>query len=132
METAEPRAKSLVDTSPLRSLIQGFVKLEAIEEHIAKGVIQAVAVSATDYQTGALTVFVQSQGQRTLWRRYSRFARYDKITTDHILASCAIPILFPAVKIGSSYYGDGSIRNVAPLSPAIHLGARKVLAIGVR
>lgn len=132
VETAEPRAKSLVDTSPLRKLIEGFMKLDAIEAHIANGVIEAVAVSATDYQSGALTIFVQSQGQRTLWRRYSRFARYDKITADHILASCAIPILFPAVKIGNAYYGDGSIRNTAPLSPAIHLGARKVLAIGVR
>jgi NTE family protein len=75
---------------------------------------------------------VQASQNRTLWRRYSRTSRYDKITAAHILASCALPILFPAVRIGNTYYGDGSIRNTAPLSPAIHLGARKILAIGVR
>jgi NTE family protein len=128
----EPRARSLVDTTPLRKLVEGVLLPGAIERHIQGGVLEAVAVSATDYDSGALTIFVQARRDRTLWRRYSRIARYDEITPAHVLASCALPILFPAVRIGTTYYGDGSIRNTAPLSPAIHLGARKVLAIGVR
>lgn len=128
----EPRAKSLVDTQPLLRLIEGFFRPDLVAEHITRGILKAVAVSATDYSTGAHTVFVQSRGDLTLWRRFSRVSRRDEITAQHILASCAIPIVFPAVRIGGSYYGDGSIRNTAPLSPAVHLGARKVLAIGVR
>jgi NTE family protein len=128
----EPRARSLVDTAPLAKLVAEALPPGAIEQHIRAGVLEAVAVSATDYDSGALTVFVQARRDRTLWRRYSRIARYDEITPAHILASCALPILFPAVRIGTTYYGDGSIRNTAPLSPAIHLGARKILAIGVR
>ncbi len=132
VQTQEPRAKALVDTAPLRELIRGLLNVEAIEKNVSSGLIEALAVSATDYRTGTHTVFVQSQGQRTIWKRYSRIARYDKIKPEHILASCAIPILFPSVRIGDSYFGDGSIRNMAPLSPAVHLGARKILAIGVR
>ncbi len=132
MDRLEPRGKSLVDTAPLASLIAGLLPETAIEEHIRSGILEAVSVSATDYHTGALTVFVEACRDRTLWRRYSRIARYDRITPAHILASCAIPILFPAVRIGGAYFGDGSIRNTAPLSPAIHLGARRILAIGVR
>ena len=128
----EPRARSLVDTAPLGRLMAELLPAGAIEAHIRSGILDAVAVSATDYDTGALTIFVQARRDRTLWRRYSRVARYDEITPAHVLASCALPILFPAVRIGNTYYGDGSVRNTAPLSPAIHLGARKILAIGVR
>jgi NTE family protein len=128
----EPRARSLVDAAPLGRLVTQLLPAGAIEGHIRDGLLHAVAISATDYETGALTIFVQARRDRTLWRRYSRIARYDEITPAHVLASCALPILFPAVRIGNTYYGDGSIRNTAPLSPAIHLGARKVLAIGVR
>ena len=128
----EPRARSLVDTAPLGRLMTELLPAGAIETHIRSGILDAVAVSATDYDTGALTIFVQARRDRTLWRRYSRVARYDEITPAHVLASCALPILFPAVRIGNTYYGDGSVRNTAPLSPAIHLGARKILAIGVR
>jgi len=128
----EPRARALVDTAPLLRLLEGILDPHKVAENINRGAVEAVAVSATDYSTGAHTVFVQSHGERTLWRRFSRVSQYDVITPRHILASCAIPILFPAVRIGNTFYGDGSIRNTAPLSPAVHLGARKILAIGVR
>jgi NTE family protein len=132
MEKPRQRARALVDTAPLALLLTELLPRGAIDRHLQAGILQAVAVSATDYKSGALTVFVETRTDRTLWRRHSRAARYDTITPAHILASCSLPILFPAVAIGSAYYGDGSIRNVAPLSPAIHLGARKILAIGVR
>ncbi|MBI4585702.1 MAG: patatin-like phospholipase family protein [Planctomycetes bacterium] len=128
----EPRGKALLDTTPLARLVEGLLPPGAIAGHLARGTLEAVAVSATDYDSGAHTVFVQASASRKLWQRYSRIAHYDQITPAHILASCALPILFPAVRIGNSYYGDGSIRNTAPLSPAIHLGASKILAIGVR
>jgi NTE family protein len=130
--TEEPRAKALVDTKPLFGLLEQLLPPGAIAENIRQGFLDAVAVSATDYRTGAHTVFVESSRDHTLWRRFSRIARHDRITPAHILASCALPILFPAVRVGGSYYGDGSIRNTAPLSPAIHLGARRILAIGGR
>jgi NTE family protein len=126
------KSKALVDTTPLAELLRGLMTEGAIAHHLEAGILQAVAVSATDYKSGALTIFVQTRTDRTLWKRQSRAARYDVITPAHVLASCSLPILFPAVQIGSAYYGDGSIRNTAPLSPAIHLGARKILAIGVR
>jgi NTE family protein len=128
----EPRGRALVDADPLAHLVERLLPAGAIESHIQAGILDAVAITATDYDSGALTIFVQGRKDRTLWRRYSRVARYDEILPAHILASCALPILFPAVRIGNSYFGDGSIRNTAPLSPAIHLGARKVLAIGGR
>ena len=127
----EPRGKSLVDTAPLAAMIANSVPAGAISRHVEDGTLKAVAISATDYQTRALTVFVEARKDRTLWSRSSRVARYAKITPAHILASCALPILFPAVRIGNAYFGDGSVHNMAPLSPAIHMGARKVLAIGV-
>lgn len=132
LDRPEPHGRSLVDTAPLLGLLQDLLPRDAIAQHIRDGVLEAVAISATDYDTKALTVFVEAQRNRTLWRRFSRVARYAQITPEHILASCALPVLFPAVLIGNAYYGDGSIRNMAPLSPAIHLGARKVLAVGVR
>lgn len=128
----EPRGRSLVDTSPLARLLSDVLPQGAVSRHIQNGWIDAVAVSATDYTSKALTVFVEASTRRTLWRRYSRLARYDQIGVQHVLASCALPILFPAVRIGNAYYGDGSIRNLAPLSPAIHLGARRLVAVGVR
>jgi len=127
----EPRGKSLVDTAPLASMITDSLPAGAISQHIQNGTLEAVAISATDYQTRGLTVFVEARKDRTLWRRSSRVARYAQITPAHVLASCALPILFPAVRIGNAYFGDGSVHNMAPLSPAIHMGARKVLAIGV-
>jgi NTE family protein len=127
----EPRARSLVDTAPLASMIANSVPVGSISRNIEKGFLDAVAISATDYQTRALTVFVEARKDRTLWRRSSRVARYAHITPAHVMASCALPILFPAVRVGNAYFGDGSVHNMAPLSPAIHMGARKVLAIGV-
>lgn len=132
LESSAPRAKALVDTAPLQDLVQELLVPGAIARHLAAGILQAVAISATDYQTGNLTIFVESGRNRTLWRRYSRVARHDSLTAAHVMASCAIPILFPAIRIGRHYFGDGSIRNTAPLSPAIRLGARRVLAITVR
>jgi NTE family protein len=74
--------------------------------------------------------FVQGKAEVPLWRRPQRTALGERITVAHVLASCAIPIIFPAVKLDGGFYGDGSVRQTAPLAPAIHLGARRVLAVG--
>jgi NTE family protein len=132
LDTYSPKARALADTAPLAALLRDLIPEGAIDRQLDAGILKAVAVTATDYSSGALTVFVHSRSDRTLWQRYSRHARYDRITPSHVLASCSLPMLFPAVRIGSAYYGDGSIRNSKPISPAVHLGARKVMAIGVR
>jgi NTE family protein len=126
------RVKSLLDTKPLAKLIRDLMQPYRIQEHLDKGLLEGIAVSATCYDSGDLTVFIQTGLNQTVWRRFSRLAKRSFITPEHILASCALPILFPAVKIQERFYGDGSIRNMAPLSPAIHLGAERILAIGVR
>jgi NTE family protein len=128
----EPRGKALVDTDPLRRLVNELLPPGCIDEHLRTGVIAGVAVSAMNFSSGELTVFIEASAERTLWRRATRTSEHARITPMHILASCALPVLFPAVRIGSAFFGDGSIHNMAPISPAIHLGARKVLAIGVR
>lgn len=128
----KPQGRSLVSTAPLEKLLGELLPEGAIAEHLESGILKAVAVSATNFTTGELTSFVQAPRNLTLWKRPKRLARYDCITARHILASTALPFFFPAVRIGDAYYGDGSIRNTAPLSPAIHLNSRRILAIGVR
>jgi NTE family protein len=93
--------------------------------------LKAVALTTTCYSTGQTVTFVSGRDIES-WRRPQRKAVPAELTVDHVMASAALPLFFPAVQIGDAYYGDGGIRIVAPLSPAIHLGARKILAISTR
>lgn len=127
-----PDARSLVDTRPLRSFLERAVDASGIEENIARERLRAVAISATSYQTGRTISFVQGGERVELWERPQRRAVHGRITIDHVMASSALPLLFPAVAVDGSYYGDGSIRQPAPLSPAIHLGANRILSVSAR
>ncbi|MBM3378751.1 MAG: patatin-like phospholipase family protein [Betaproteobacteria bacterium] len=125
--------KAFLDTSPLRRLLQRELHLETIDTHIAAGRLHAVAVGASSYSTGEQLTFYSAGARVAQWQRAQRRAVRTLITTEHLLASSAIPILFPPVliKVGSAYHwlGDGAMRQVAPMSPAIHLGARAILVV---
>jgi len=128
---------ALLDTTPLFELLRDRLHLEGIAASIASGHLFAAAVSATSYHSGRSFTFIQGRAGHPVWTRSRRVALATEITHEHVSASSAIPIVFPPVRIrtapgGESFFGDGALRLVAPLSPAIRLGARRILAIGVR
>jgi len=122
--------KSLLDTAPLRTLLRR-IPLSRIEGHVQSGALHAVAVAATDLYTSNGYLFVQG-GKVRPWKRSRWRIESTRLTIDHLMASSAIPIFFPSVQIGGRHFGDGCIRNTSPLSPAINLGAERVIAIGVQ
>lgn len=128
-----PQFRSLVDTSPLRYFLARSVDPRVIEENLAEGRVRGLGLSALSFQTGRTVTFVQGDvpirmDPESVHHRVVR----ARITIDHVMASAAIPLLFPAIKIGQQYYGDGSFRSTAPLAPAIQLGAGRILAISAR
>jgi len=126
------QAKALLDTSPLRETLLEHVPFEAIDASIERGALYALAVPATNLYTADGVVFVDAAPDVPLWRRGRWSVERRRIRVDHVLASSAIPIFFPSVEIEGRHFGDGSIRNTAPLSSAINLGADRIVAIGVR
>lgn len=125
-------SRGLFDTSPLRRTLSAYLGPRRIAANIEAGHLNALALSATNYATGQTVTFVQERSKRERWKRAGRIAEDTRIDVDHVMASCALPLVFPAVEINGSYFGDGSLRQLTPLAPAIHLGARRVLTIGVR
>jgi len=125
-------ARGLLDTEPLRRTLGERFSSEGIEANLRSGKLDALALSTTSYSTGRTITFVHAKDEVPTWRRAGRAAIRDRITVDHVLASCALPVVFPAVAIGDEYHGDGSLRQLTPLSPAIHLGAESILAVSVR
>lgn len=128
--------RALVDTSPLRAYLDQALgtedgELTGIRENLARGTLQAVALITTSYATGQTVTWVEG-ADVTAWERPNRVCHRTVLTTDHILASTALPLLFPAVQIGDAWYGDGGVRLAAPLSPAIHLGADRLLVVSTR
>ncbi len=128
------RPRSLLDNKPLAELLHRLVPLERLPEMLAKRHLQALAVTASSYSTGEHFTFYQSAGNAPPWTRTQRLAVPAVMTHKHLLASSAIPFIFPSTEVEHDgqlgWYGDGSIRQTAPLSPAIHLGAQRVLIIG--
>lgn len=127
----KPRAHSLVDTAPLRKLLDSIYQPDHVREAIESGAIKSLAVSATEVYSGSLVTFVQSKNKR-MWHRARRRSVPSEISVDHIMASSAIPLVFPTVLLNNRRYVDGCIRSTSPLGPATRLGAEKILAIGVR
>ncbi|MFA5493355.1 MAG: patatin-like phospholipase family protein [Porticoccaceae bacterium] len=120
---------ALLDNSPLRELLDGYIQFRAIDEAIASRRLEAVAVTAMSYSTGQSITFFQ--GQQDNWKRARRMGLRTGLTLDHLMASAAIPTIFPPTKIGDHYYGDGALRQLKPLSSALHLGARRLFVVGV-
>ena len=123
--------RGLADTKPLRDFLSSSSELRGITANIANQRLRAVAINATSYTTGRAVSFVQAAAEVPMWERAQRLAVRTQLTHDHVMASAALPLMFPAVRIGDEFYGDGSVRQMAPLAPALHLGARAILAIGL-
>jgi NTE family protein len=127
----QSRPLSLLNCGPLGSLLFRMIDFRRIQRVIAAGHLNALSVTASSYATGDSVTFFQGDGSHKPWRRSHRVGRPADIGLSHVLASCALPIAFPAVRIGREHFGDGSMHQLAPISAALHLGARRVLAIGV-
>ena len=131
------KTRGLVDTSPLRSFLAEALhavdgELTGIEYNLRRGRLRAVAISTASYTTGQSIVWVQGTEGVEAWERPGRRARVTRLTLDHVMASTALPLFFPAVRVEDEWYGDGGMRLTAPLSPALHLGANRVIAISTR
>ncbi|MEY3611473.1 MAG: hypothetical protein RJB14_1195 [Pseudomonadota bacterium] len=128
------RPKSLLDNSPLGQMLQDRMDLDRLPKLLEQGHLQALAITASSYSTGEHVTFYESCQAVTPWVRNQRLSQHGRITHAHLLASSAIPFIFPAMRLegpqGSAYFGDGSMRQTAPISPAIHLGASKILVVG--
>lgn len=124
--------KSILDASPLAQTLLSHIHFWKISKAIRAAVVEGLAISTTNYHDGTTTIFYDSTDLIPPWHRDKRVAIRTSIRIRHIMASCSIPILFEPVKIGKLFYGDGALRLKFPLSPAIHLGARRIIAIGIR
>ncbi len=126
------RSHALLDTTPLRALVAREIDLSGLPAHFASGALRGLAVSATNYLTGTTVTFFDGVQALAPWARHNRISMRAALTIDHVLASMAIPVFFPPVHVDGRMFGDGGIRMTAPLSPAIHLGADRILAVGIR
>jgi NTE family protein len=129
-------AHSFLDATPLRHFLNRYLDCDQIDKNIKRGHLYALAVSATNYNSGKSYLFIQGMKGHPMWNRSRRVTLATKITTDHICASAAIPLVFQPVRLktakGTAFFGDGCLRLQQPLSPVIRLGAQRVFAIGVR
>ena len=130
-------ARSLLDATPLRHFLNKHLECDRIQENIKRGHLYALAISATNFNSGKSYLFIQGVKGHPIWKRVRLVTVATKITVDHVCASCAIPFVFQPVRLaipprGSAFFGDGCVRLQQPLSPVIRLGAEKVFAIGVR
>ncbi len=128
---AERAPVSLLDNSPLATLLHKYMDFKAIQRSIQSGVLSALAITASGYTSGQSVTFFEAAEQSLPWKRARRIGVATEIKLEHLMASSALPFIFPAVRINREYFGDGSMRQIAPISPALHLGADRVLVIGV-
>lgn len=132
-----PKARSLLDCSPLRDYLSEKLAsdpnntISGIDENIARGRLQVIGVTTSNYSIGMSTTWTHGHNPDP-WQRPTRRCIDEKLTIEHVMASAALPLIFPAVKLGEHWHGDGGIRLIAPLSPAMHYGADKILAISTR
>jgi NTE family protein len=134
-----PPARSLVDTAPLKALLERMLGgranvLDGIARNLEANRLRAIALTASSYTTGQSVTWVQARHDAAIenWQRPQRKSVTCTLRADHVLASCALPFFFPAVEVDGAWYGDGGIRLTAPLSPAVHLGARRIIAVSTR
>ena len=129
-------ARSLLDATPLRHYLSAHLECDRIQDNIKRGHLYALAISATNYNSGRSYLFIQGMKGHPMWNRTRRVTLATKITVDHVCASAAIPLVFQPVRLktgrGFAFFGDGCVRQFQPLSPVIRLGAERVFAIGVR
>lgn len=124
--------RSLLDNSPLRALLSRNLRFPRIQTAIDDGYLHAVAVTAAGYSSARSTTFFQARYDNAAWSRTRRSGVREHLHLDHLMASIAVPMIFPPVSIDGEYFGDGAMRQATPLSPAVHLGADRILVIGIR
>ncbi|MCM2326286.1 MAG: patatin-like phospholipase family protein [Lysobacter sp.] len=124
------RRMSLLDNRPLAALLARKLEFARIEQNIAKGALDAVAITCSGYTSGQSVSFFEGAPHLGGWKRSQRVGIRAKIQVEHLMASSAIPFLFPAHHLNREYFGDGSMRQIAPVSPALHLGAERVVVVG--
>lgn len=124
--------QALLDTTPLHQLVRDNLAEVKIQNNLDKGVFKALAITALDYQSSVAVTFVQGRKDLPDWKKIRRHSEKTQIRAEHVLASAAIPLLFPPVGVDERFFGDGCVRNTAPCSPSIYLGCQKILVIGVR
>jgi NTE family protein len=127
-----PSKTGLLNVTPLRDLLVKAIDFSRIPDHVASGKLNSLCITATDYSTSLGVTFFTGNGKITEWKRVDRLGVRSEIGIDHIMASASIPLFFPPWQVGNRHYGDGCLRNTAPLSPARRIGARKLIVIGVR
>lgn len=121
---------SLLDNAPLRRMLERGLPFERIQANIDAGALYAVCVTASGYTSGQSVSFFQGGSGMEGWERNQRIGAAVSMKLEYLLASSALPFIFPAVKVHREYFGDGSMRQIAPVSPALHLGADRVLIVG--
>jgi NTE family protein len=126
-----PEPISLLDCAPLETFLESVIDFGRIRRTISAGHLSALCVTASSYTSGDSISFFQGDGSQQPWRRAHRVGRPAEIGLAHVLASCALPMAFPVVSIDGEHFGDGSMHQLAPISSALHLGADRVLVIGV-
>lgn len=134
-----PQPRGMVETEPLAELLHRVLRpdregrIPGIADNLATGRLESIALSTIDWATGRTVTWVQT-GREDLepWRRKGRESRFGELTVSHVMASSSLPLLFPAIEIGDSWFGDGGVRLSFPLAPAIHLGADRILAVSTR
>jgi NTE family protein len=124
-------AAAMLDNSPLRAVLGADLDLRRIGQHVRDGNLRALSINATSYTTGQAVSFFQASPEIAPWQRTRRRGERTVIGIDHLLASTAIPFVFPAAPVNGDFFADGSVRQIAPLSPPLHLGARRILVVAV-
>jgi len=127
-----PPPRSLFDNAPLRGLLSANFDFSRIEHSIKDGHLEALAISAASYGSSRSVFFFQAAAHQQPWTRVRHAGEPSEITLDHLMSSVAVPFLFPAVQMGNEFYGDGSMRQSSPFSPAIHLGADRIMVVATR
>ncbi|HEX5757982.1 MAG TPA: patatin-like phospholipase family protein [Thermoanaerobaculia bacterium] len=132
-----PEVRGLVDTQPLRHTIERSVatvdgEVIGVARNVERGLLKALALTTLNYSTGQTITWTHGGGSLAAWQRPRRVSQPARIGVEHVMASSALPLFFPAVRLGESWYGDGGVRLQTPLAPALHLGARRILAVSPR
>ncbi|MCG9730469.1 patatin-like phospholipase family protein [Shewanella sp. Isolate13] len=128
---ASSSAGSLFNSDPLRKLLSELISFERIDRNITSGALEAVSLDTSCYNNSRSVTFFQANAHLDNWQRDRRHGIRTRLNTDHLLASSAIPMVFPSIRLNQEYYGDGSVHQLAPLSSPIHLGAEKIMVINL-
>ncbi len=124
--------KALLNNAPLREILSRNVHFPRIQQSIDHDYLEAVAVTAAGYATACSKSFFEGAANLHDWERTRRLGKRTELNLDHVMASIAVPIIFPPQRIGNEYFGDGAMRQATPLSAAVHLGADRILVVGIR